>query len=86
MKTKTIGALMVTFALAYVITETHYFGGNLIAQSVHEWLCDMTAYTLCAIGIYLYNGLYLGNAFIRYGYWASVSIILLVPVLNFWVK
>ena len=38
---KTFGYILIAFGIIFAIVETIYFGGNLLASSKNEFMCDM---------------------------------------------
>ena len=55
MKSKKIGILLFIIAIIFVISETIYFGNNLLPSSTAERVCDGIGALLVIFGIFLIN-------------------------------
>ena len=63
---------MLLVAAIYAVSETLWFGSNTFPMSIHELLCDMTAWTLCVIGLFWFYEIHEHTYYEKLRFWLVI--------------
>ena len=52
---KTFAIFCIVYSVVFTFSETAYFGGNILPQSIEEAGCDLVGILLCAAGYIIFK-------------------------------